>query len=93
MISTPKCAKNITMLYVHFYLLFAHLFVAMYHNFIFFECLNKTKVALNQWIVLFTKRDQQKAIDFIQTMKQCCPQMGIQVFMFIIYQHFSLILY
>jgi len=35
-------------------------------------------VGINQWLVLFTKRDQQKAMDFVQTMKQCCPQMGIQ---------------
>lgn len=35
-------------------------------------------VALNQWLILFTKRDQTKAMDFVQTMKQCCPQMGIQ---------------
>lgn len=35
-------------------------------------------VDINNWMVVCTKRDQQKAMDFVQTMKQCCPQMGIQ---------------
>jgi len=30
-------------------------------------------------MVVFTKRDASKAQDFIQTMNQVCPQMGIQV--------------
>lgn len=37
------------------------------------------QVDINNWMVVCTKRDQQKAMDFVQTMKQCCPQMGIQV--------------
>ncbi|KAI0210741.1 Piwi-like protein 2 [Lamellibrachia satsuma] len=36
-------------------------------------------VDLSCWMVVFTKRDASKAQDFIQTMNQVCPQMGIQV--------------
>jgi len=35
-------------------------------------------VDLKNWMVISTKRDQQKALDFVQNMKQCCPQMGIK---------------
>lgn len=36
-------------------------------------------MALNSWICVFTKRDQSKALDFIQTMKKVTPAMGIGV--------------
>ncbi|KAJ8319428.1 hypothetical protein KUTeg_004519 [Tegillarca granosa] len=37
-----------------------------------------TAVDLQSWVVLYTKRDQGKANDYIQMMLKCCPQMGIR---------------
>ncbi|KAK3090400.1 hypothetical protein FSP39_011581 [Pinctada imbricata] len=36
-----------------------------------------TAVDFRRWVVLYTKRDQPRAQNFIQTMMKCCPQMGI----------------
>ena len=40
---------------------------------------HRLQVDLNNWMVLYTRRDASKAQDFIQTMSQVCPAMGIQV--------------
>lgn len=37
------------------------------------------KVDLQNWLVIFTKRDQPRASDFINCMKEVCPKMGIHV--------------
>lgn len=37
-----------------------------------------TGIDINSWMVISTKRDQPKAFEFVQTMKQCCPQMGFK---------------
>ena len=36
-------------------------------------------MALSTWLCIFTKRDQSKALDFIQNMKKVTPAMGIAV--------------
>eukprot|EP00112_Aurelia_sp_Birch-Aquarium-sp1_P026327 Seg928.2 transcript_id=Seg928.2/GoldUCD/mRNA.D3Y31 product="Piwi-like protein 2" protein_id=Seg928.2/GoldUCD/D3Y31 len=36
-------------------------------------------VNLRNWLVVFTKRDESKALEFCNTMFKCAPQMGIQV--------------
>ena len=36
-----------------------------------------TAVPLRNWVVLYTKRDQQRAQDYIGHMLKVCPQMGI----------------
>ena len=36
-----------------------------------------TAVPLRCWVVLYTKRDQARANDYIGTMLKVCPQMGI----------------
>ena len=36
-----------------------------------------TAVPLRCWVVLYTKRDQTRANDYIGNMLKCCPQMGI----------------
>ncbi|PIK51000.1 putative seali [Apostichopus japonicus] len=38
-----------------------------------------TPVDLQNWLVIFTKRDQPRASDFINCMKEVCPKMGIHV--------------
>nr|NP_001107667.1 seali [Strongylocentrotus purpuratus]ABY58155.1 seali [Strongylocentrotus purpuratus] len=38
-----------------------------------------TAVPLRNWVVVFTRRDAPKAAEFIQMMKQVCPQMGIEI--------------
>lgn len=37
------------------------------------------QVPLHNWLLVFTRRDQGKAGDFLQTMKRVCPPMGIEV--------------
>lgn len=36
-----------------------------------------TAVPLKTWVVLYTRRDQGKAQDYIRWMEKLCPQMGI----------------
>lgn len=36
-------------------------------------------VTLKNWLVMFTRRDQSKAMDFVSMMKRVCPPMAIQV--------------
>jgi aubergine-like protein len=38
-----------------------------------------TAVSLNNWILVFTKRDADKARNFMTMMKKACPPMGIDV--------------
>jgi len=37
-----------------------------------------TAVPLRNWVVMYTRRDQTKANDFIGTIMKCAPQMGIE---------------
>ena len=37
------------------------------------------KVPLRQWIVVVTKRDRSKAVEFLNMMKRVAPPMGIEV--------------
>lgn len=38
-----------------------------------------TPVHLNKWIIVFVKRDEPKALDFLTMMKKVTPPMGISV--------------
>ena len=38
-----------------------------------------TAVDVKNWLIVFTKRDQQKAYEFVQSFKQCGPQMDDQM--------------
>ncbi|KAJ8023000.1 Piwi-like protein 2 [Holothuria leucospilota] len=38
-----------------------------------------TPVDLNSWLIIYTRRDQQRASDFMNSMKEVCPKMGIRI--------------
>ena len=38
-----------------------------------------TAVPIHNWLLVFTKRDSGKAMDFMTTLKKVCPPMGIEV--------------
>ena len=37
------------------------------------------QVALQNWLIVVTKRDSNRALDFMNMMKKVCPPMGIEV--------------
>ena len=37
------------------------------------------QVALQSWLLVFTKRDQSKALDFLHSLKRITNSMGIKV--------------